>query len=119
MNNNQDRVVESDKVLELAALGAHYGMAARAAPLTAYNDPHGVDPREVRRALTSSIAWLVDNQSEEGFWAGRVESNSCIEAEWLIDRLPGQHGSAVGAMHQPALFEADEVAPDARWRGCE
>src|SRR5580698_3512605 len=84
MNNNQDRVVESDKVLELAALGSHYEMAARPAPHVAFNDALGLDAREIRQALTSSIAWLVDNQSEEGFWAGRVESNSCIEAEWLI-----------------------------------
>jgi hypothetical protein len=81
MNNNQDRVVESDKVLELAALGSHYEMAAIPVPHAAFNDGLGLDAREIRRALRSSIAWLVDNQSEEGFWAGRVESNSCIEAE--------------------------------------
>jgi len=35
-------------------------------------------------ALEKSIAWLVDNQKPEGFWVGMIETNSTIEAEWLL-----------------------------------
>lgn len=36
------------------------------------------------RCIREGIAWLVDNQNPEGFWAGRLQSNSCMEAEWLL-----------------------------------
>jgi squalene-hopene/tetraprenyl-beta-curcumene cyclase len=35
-------------------------------------------------ALDRATAWLWDNQTAEGYWVGRLESNSCIEAEWLM-----------------------------------
>jgi squalene-hopene/tetraprenyl-beta-curcumene cyclase len=34
--------------------------------------------------LNAAFDWLLANQKPEGFWAGMVESNSCMEAEWLI-----------------------------------
>jgi hypothetical protein len=55
---------------------------------------HGVE------ALGSTIKkgtdWLLANQEPEGFWVGMVESNSAIEAEWLLAghilgiELPGE-----------------------------
>ncbi len=35
-------------------------------------------------ALESATAWLWASQTEEGYWAGRLESNSTMEAEWII-----------------------------------
>lgn len=32
----------------------------------------------------SAIQWLIDHQQEEGFWVGLLESNACMEAEWLL-----------------------------------
>lgn len=34
--------------------------------------------------IECAIEWLADNQNAEGFWAGMLESNSCIEAEWIL-----------------------------------
>ncbi len=34
--------------------------------------------------LIAATNWLLKNQKPEGYWAGMVESNSCIEAQWLI-----------------------------------
>lgn len=34
--------------------------------------------------IERAIDWLAYNQEEEGFWAGKLESNSCIEAEWIL-----------------------------------
>ena len=36
------------------------------------------------RSVKSAIGWLKKNQDPSGFWVGMVESNSTIEAEWLL-----------------------------------
>jgi squalene-hopene/tetraprenyl-beta-curcumene cyclase len=36
------------------------------------------------KTLASSIEWLLREQAPEGFWVGMVETNSSIEAEWLL-----------------------------------
>jgi squalene-hopene/tetraprenyl-beta-curcumene cyclase len=35
-------------------------------------------------AITSATLWLDEEQDAEGFWVGMLESNSCMEAEWLL-----------------------------------
>ena len=35
-------------------------------------------------AITKGVDWLLDRQQEEGFWVGMLESNSCIEAQWVL-----------------------------------
>ena len=35
-------------------------------------------------AIASATLWLDDEQNAEGFWVGMLESNSCMEAEWLL-----------------------------------
>ncbi len=39
---------------------------------------------ELQNAITSAINWLLASQDDEGFWVGRLESNSCMEAEWIL-----------------------------------
>lgn len=36
------------------------------------------------RCIREGTAWLLENQEPGGFWAGRLQSNSCMEAEWLL-----------------------------------
>lgn len=38
----------------------------------------------VENVIDGAIGWLEGHQSEEGFWVGMLESNACIEAEWLM-----------------------------------
>ncbi len=38
----------------------------------------------VDTAIDAAIGWLKSNQKPEGFWVGMLESNACIEAEWLL-----------------------------------
>lgn len=38
----------------------------------------------VDRTITNGLDLLDDNQAREGFWVGILESNACIEAEWLL-----------------------------------
>lgn len=42
------------------------------------------DSDALERAIDSAIEWLERNQDPEGFWVGMLESNCCIEAEWLL-----------------------------------
>lgn len=51
-----------------------------------------VDLLEPQESLTASadsavdraLFWLLDAQHEDGYWAGILESNACMEAEWLL-----------------------------------
>jgi squalene-hopene/tetraprenyl-beta-curcumene cyclase len=38
----------------------------------------------LEKAIEDALNWLDDNQSPEGFWVGMLESNSCMESEWLL-----------------------------------
>lgn len=35
-------------------------------------------------SINSAKSWIVDRQHEEGFWVGMLESNSCMEAQWVL-----------------------------------
>jgi len=35
-------------------------------------------------AIAGAIEWLLQRQDPEGFWVGMLESNSCIEAQWIL-----------------------------------
>lgn len=47
--------------------------------------PHAVhnQPR-LDDAIDRAVAWLDREQDADGFWVGMLESNHCIEAEWLL-----------------------------------
>lgn len=32
----------------------------------------------------NALRWLLSQQNSEGFWAGMLESNACMEAEWIL-----------------------------------
>jgi squalene-hopene/tetraprenyl-beta-curcumene cyclase len=34
--------------------------------------------------IKKGLGWLSDQQAEEGYWVGILESNACMEAEWLL-----------------------------------
>ena len=38
----------------------------------------------VERALRASTDWLLRAQTSDGYWVGNVDTNSCMEAEWLL-----------------------------------
>ncbi len=38
----------------------------------------------VERCIAGALNWLDQEQEAEGFWVGKLESNSCMEAEWLL-----------------------------------
>ena len=56
------------------------------------------DYETAQSSAQRAIDWLRHHQSKEGFWAGNVDTNSCIEAEWLLAahilgiRLPNEQG---------------------------
>ena len=44
----------------------------------------GVIDSHLERSIDQATRWLWDNQHEDGYWVGRLESNSCMEAEWIL-----------------------------------
>jgi len=36
------------------------------------------------RSIAEAVEWLRENQKPEGYWMGWLESNACMEAEWLL-----------------------------------
>ena len=43
-----------------------------------------VHPTAHDAGIEQAIAWLADRQHEEGFWVGQLETNCCMEAQWLM-----------------------------------
>ena len=41
-------------------------------------------PQTSEQTLARATQWLLKTQKPEGYWVGMVESNSCIEAQWLL-----------------------------------
>ncbi|MEO0422145.1 MAG: squalene--hopene cyclase [Pseudomonadota bacterium] len=53
--------------------------------ILAEGQPRGAaSPQALDAAIKRALGWLDDNQEDGGFWVGMLESNSCIEAEWLL-----------------------------------
>lgn len=42
------------------------------------------DCESVDAAITAAEEWLNARQHENGYWVGLLESNSCMEAEWIL-----------------------------------
>jgi squalene-hopene/tetraprenyl-beta-curcumene cyclase len=38
----------------------------------------------IDHSITEALQWLETSQSQEGFWSGILESNVCIDSEWLL-----------------------------------
>jgi squalene-hopene/tetraprenyl-beta-curcumene cyclase len=53
-------------------------------PLTCRDARRHADAGPLAAAIRAALGWLEDRQAPEGFWAGILESNCCIEAEWLL-----------------------------------
>lgn len=43
-----------------------------------------VEPDKLEQSIHEAVEWLRSSQKPEGYWMGWLESNSCMEAEWLL-----------------------------------
>ncbi len=43
-----------------------------------------MNQQQLQQTIQRAISWLLGDQDEQGFWVGRLESNSCMEAEWIM-----------------------------------
>ncbi|MBI1393871.1 MAG: squalene--hopene cyclase [Alphaproteobacteria bacterium] len=39
---------------------------------------------QIAGAIDQATGWLVERQKPEGYWVGRLETNGCMEAEWVL-----------------------------------
>ncbi|MGE0488151.1 MAG: squalene--hopene cyclase [Vulcanimicrobiota bacterium] len=40
--------------------------------------------RKLDKSISKAVDWLEANQTEEGYWAGFLQTNSTMEAEWVL-----------------------------------
>jgi len=60
------------------------------------------------QSITSGLAWSLANQHENGYWVGKLQSNSCMEAQWilalhfmnLLDEHPHRDGLIRSLLHE-------------------
>ena len=43
-----------------------------------------MNQQQLKQSIQRATSWLLVDQKEDGFWVGRLESNSCMEAEWIM-----------------------------------
>ena len=43
-----------------------------------------MEQQSLVRGMEKAIHWLLGDQDPAGFWVGRLQSNSCMEAEWIL-----------------------------------
>ncbi|OFW98493.1 MAG: squalene--hopene cyclase [Alphaproteobacteria bacterium RIFCSPHIGHO2_12_FULL_63_12] len=39
---------------------------------------------QLDQSIKAAADWLKENQKPEGYWVGRLESNACMEAQWIL-----------------------------------
>ena len=39
---------------------------------------------QITGAIAAAAQWLAEAQKPEGYWVGQLESNSCMEAQWIL-----------------------------------
>jgi len=66
--------------------------------------------------IMNAISWLEKNQQPEGHWVGMLETNSCMEAEWIL----AMH--FLGVRNDPKHDKVircilNEQRPDGSWGG--
>jgi len=55
-----------------------------ASPSHAFYDHSSNFQHHLNSAIGESADWLAKRQSDEGYWVGRLESNMCMEAQWML-----------------------------------
>ncbi len=38
---------------------------------------------QLNASIEAAADWLTERQKPEGYWVGRLESNGCMEAQWI------------------------------------
>ncbi len=68
----------------------------------------------LKASIVAGVDWLEARQHPHGYWAGWLESNVCIEAEWILafHVLGNMQDPKIPALMQGIL---DEQRPDGSW----
>lgn len=73
-----------------------------------------LDTGAADQAIESALQWLAAEQQPDGFWVGMLESNCCMEAQWVL----GMHFMGVKDDPKlPGIIQAilNEQRPDGSW----
>jgi squalene-hopene/tetraprenyl-beta-curcumene cyclase len=70
--------------------------------------------RAIDETIRAALRWLDDRQEPDGFWVGMIETNSSIEAEWLL----ASHILGITLPMEDGLIRAllQRQRPDGAWQ---
>jgi squalene-hopene/tetraprenyl-beta-curcumene cyclase len=79
-------------------------------PVPAVTDPAS---GAIDHTLRAAVDWMFTHQQSEGYWVGMIETNSSIEAEWLL----ASHILGVQLPHEDGVVRAlvQRQRPDGSW----
>ena len=43
-----------------------------------------MNTKPLQQGIKKAVDWLLADQDQKGFWVGKLESNSCMEAQWIL-----------------------------------
>lgn len=68
---------------------------------------------ELDTGIEAALDWIEARQDPEGFWVGRLETNACMEAEWLLAfHFIGYRHPRTGSIIKGIV---DRQRPDGSW----
>ncbi len=109
--NLATKVLKQSKQSIMLASSAHVNASGFPA-LSQEELAEGASPLD--QAVSRALQWLADQQQPEGFWVGMLESNCCMEAQWIL----GMHFLGVKSdPKMPGVLRAilNEQRPDGSW----
>ena len=53
-------------------------------PVQRIKTPAQMEQERLQQGTRRAIDWLLADQDQGGFWVGKLESNSCMEAQWIL-----------------------------------
>ncbi len=83
------------------------------------NETKQIADADVARTLQKAVDWLLAYQDPDGFWVGMVDTNSAIEAEWLLCShilgivLPNERGVVAALLKRQRADGSWDIYPDA------
>lgn len=91
-----------------------HNTAQQSSTATQARTPAPTLANDLDRAIDTALDWSRQRQRPEGYWVGRVQTNSCMEAEWLMAFwFLGQEDDPRVAGLQRAIL--NEQRPDGAW----
>jgi squalene-hopene/tetraprenyl-beta-curcumene cyclase len=105
--------------LKLASIGSVFSAHSEVLPIESSKVQGEGTDASIKYALSKAVGWLLPRQQPQGFWVGMVDTNSAIEAEWLLCShiigisLPGENSVIAELLKRQRSDGSWEIYPGA------